>query len=347
MANIHDCLQRAVDAGELDKIRAEEAGSNYEQLLARYETTMPRHAAEAAAAADLKEATRQARRSRHHKVVNQLQAQRRLHDLISTAEDPARALVNLLEWSEGSGFAGESVQSLADALIRDVNAELNEVLRATGRNLIGNSRDPVRLRQLIQELHLEDSGDPKAKAMADTVRGVQQRLRRMFNAHGGDIGELADFGVTHTHDVTALRRVEFQEWSEFITPLLDWTRIRNHQTGKSFSVDGRAPRPAEAQAFLRQVYDGIVTRGWNDRDPSLAVGGRLSTTPGRNIASCTSPAARPGWSTTSASAPRIPSPQWSAVCTAWRGTSPRCAFWDRTRRWGWSLPPRLPGAKLR
>ncbi|MGI3163067.1 hypothetical protein [Pseudooceanicola sp. 200-1SW] len=274
MANIHDCLQRAVDAGDLDKIRAEQAGSNYEQLLARYETTMPRHAAEAAAAADLKEATRQARRSRHHKVVNQLQAQRRLHDLITKAEDPARALVNLLEWSEGSGFVGESIQSLADALIRDVNAELNDVLRATGRNLIGNSRDPVRLRQLIQELHLEDSGDPAAKALADSVRGVQQRLRRMFNAHGGDIGDLADFGVTHTHDVTALRRVTFEAWAEFITPLLDWTRIRNHQTGKAFAIDGRAPRRAEAQVFLRQVYDGIVTRGWNDRDPSMAVGGQ-------------------------------------------------------------------------
>ncbi|WP_010141152.1 hypothetical protein [Oceanicola sp. S124] len=274
MANIHDCLQRAVDAGDLDKTRAEEAGTQFEQLLARYETTMPRHAAEAAAAADLKEATRQARRSRHHKVVNQLQAQRRLHDLITTAKDPARALINLLEWSEGSGFQGESVQSLANALMRDVNAELNEVLRATGRNMIGNSRDPVRLRKIIQELHLEDSGDPGAKAMAEAVRKVQNRLRRMFNAHGGDIGELADFGVSHSHDVAALRRVGFDEWAKYIMPLLDWSRIRNHSTGKPFTTIGGAPRRADANAFLSQIYEGIVTRGWNDKDPSMTVGGK-------------------------------------------------------------------------
>ncbi|MBR9766041.1 MAG: hypothetical protein GYB53_21620 [Rhodobacteraceae bacterium] len=274
MANIHDCLQRAVDAGDLDKTRAEDAGTQFEQLLARYETTMPRHAAEAAAAADLKEATRQARRSRHHKVVNQLQAQRRLHDLITTSKDPARALINLLEWSEGSGFQGESVQSWANALVRDVNAELNEVLRATGRNMIGNSRDPVRLRKIIQELHLEDSGDPGAKAMAEAVRKVQNRLRRMFNAHGGDIRELADFGVSHSHDVAALRRVGFDEWAEYIMPLLDWSRIRNHGTGKPFAAAGGTPRRADANAFLSQIYEGIVTRGWNDKDPSMTVGGK-------------------------------------------------------------------------
>ena len=78
MTSIYDCIQRAVDAKELNPARGREAQGQFDQLVARYETIMPRPAAEARAGADLKEATRKAARARYHTVVNQLQAMRRL-----------------------------------------------------------------------------------------------------------------------------------------------------------------------------------------------------------------------------------------------------------------------------
>lgn len=274
MANIHDCLQRAVDAGELDQARANAAKSEFDQLVERYNQAMPRHQAEATAALHLKEATRKAQRSRRHAVLNQLQSMTRLRSLIESAPDPAIALRNLLEHSEGSGFAGESVQSLSNAMIRSVNAGLADVVRATGRNIIGNNRQPALLRDILRELHEETTGNARAKALAGAVRHQQKRLRQMFNAHGGDIGQIADYGVAHSHDAARLRKAGFDAWAAEIAPRLDWSRIVDRSTDQPFAARGAQPDPATAQAFLRNVYDGIVTRGWDNRDPSMTVGGK-------------------------------------------------------------------------
>lgn len=274
MANIHDCLQRAVDAGELDSIRAEEAKSEFDQLVERYEQAMPRHQAEQTAAIHLKEATQRSQRSRRHAVLTQLQSMVRLKSLIGNAPDPALALRNLIEFSEGSGFTGESVQTLSEAMIKSVNGGLRDVLVATSRNLIGNSRDKALLNDIIRELHLEDTGSAQARAMAQAVRHQQKRLRQMFNAHGGDIGDLADFGVSHSHDVAALRKAGFDKWSEAVFARIDWGRIVDNRTGQPFAAAGATPTRADVQQFLGEVWEGITKRGWNKREASMTVGGK-------------------------------------------------------------------------
>ena len=274
MANLHDCLQRAVDAGELDTIRADQAKSEYDQLVERYIQAMPRHQAEATAATHLKEATSRARRSRRHAVVNQLQAMVRIQRLVQTAPDPALAIRNLIEQSEGSGYTGESVQSLANAYIRSVNAGLNDVLRETGRNLIGNSKDAAKLRDVVRELHGEATGNTRASWLADAVRHQQKRLRQMFNAHGGDIGQIADYGLAHSHDVARLRKAGYDAWAAEIAPRLDWNRMIDLRTGQPFAAKGARPDPKRETEFLRDVYRGITTRGWDTRDVSMAPGGK-------------------------------------------------------------------------
>ncbi|WP_422050136.1 hypothetical protein [Shimia sp.] len=274
MANLHDCIQRAIDAKELDTTRGQEIQSQFSQLVERYNQAMPRHQAEATAAEHLKEASRAQQLSRQHKVLSQLQTMVRLKHLVDKADDPAIALRNLVEHSEGSGFEGEGIQALSAALIKSVNSGLNEVLRETGRNVFGNSRNSVMLMDIIRELHLEDTGNAKAKAMAEAVRHQQRRMRQMFNAHGGDIGELADFGVAHSHDAAQLRRTGFERWAQDIALNLDWHRMVDLTTGKPFAAKGAQPDPEAAQRFLKDVYDGIVTKGWDDRDPSMSIGGR-------------------------------------------------------------------------
>lgn len=275
MTGISDCIQRAVDAKFLNPAQGRAAQGQYDQLVARYETIMPRHQAEASAAADLKEATRKAARSRFHSVVNQLQAMRRLKHAIETAPDPAVALRNLIEWSEGSGFTGESIRSLTEAYIGSINAGLFEVLRKTGRTVTGANRDSVLLADMIDELHGVATGDANARQLADAVRYQQRRMRQLFNAHGGDIGELADYGVAHAHSVEQLRRAGFDAWARKIEQHLAWDRITDVKTGKPFVAQpGQIPPAAASQRFLQDIYEGITTRGWDDRNPTLAPGGR-------------------------------------------------------------------------
>lgn len=274
MTNMHDCLQRGMDFGEIDRARGVATQTQFDQLFARYSTSMPQAQAYARATADLKVAVRKAKTSRYHKVVNQLQAMRRIRDLVETAPDPAIAIRNLMAYSEGSGFKGESVQSLAEAYETSINSTLGETLQAVGLNVVGSSRSPVLLEKLIRELHGEATGDAGAAAMAKAVQKVQQRLRRAFNAHGGDIGDLADFGVSHSHDATQLRKAGFDEWAQAIEQRLAWDRIIDLTTGQPFSTSGAVPPSSTTRKFLQDVYDGITTHGWDDRDPSMAMGGK-------------------------------------------------------------------------
>ncbi len=273
MANIHDCLQRAVDAGELDKVRAAEAAGQFDQLVARYEGSMPRHQAEARAAADLKEATSAAAARRYHAVINQLQAMRRIDALIGGAKDPALALRQLIEHSEGSGFTGESVSSLHKAMVKDINAGMHVVLKRHGQTILGNTRNRAQFENIVAELHGDNTGDAMARELAEAVKTVQDKYRRMFNAHGGDIGKLSDYGLPHAHDVNAIRKAGFGAWSAEVAGRLDWTRMIDRTTGKPFADGGPVP-PARQREFLKDIYDGIVTRGWDRKSPTMAVGGK-------------------------------------------------------------------------
>jgi len=275
MSNMADCIARAVDFGAVDRARGVAATNVYQQLYDRYRTTMPDAAAAAAATKDLKEATKAAKTRRYHAVLNQLQAMRRIQGLIEASPDPALAIRNLLEFSEGSGFTGESVETLTRAFNASIRADIKEVLDDVGLNVVGQSRDKARLGNVIRELHGDDTGDGRAKHLAAAIRKAQQRMRRLFNAHGGDIGDLADYGMPHAHDAGRIMRAGFDGWARAIEGRLAWHRIPDLTTGKPFAAaPGTVPPRAVTERFLRDVYDGIVTRGWDDRDPSMSVGGR-------------------------------------------------------------------------
>ncbi len=275
MATMFDCIQRAVDQGALDKARGRQVQGEFQQLYDRYAAVHPAHQAAAMAAADIKTATAKSARSRRHAVLNQLQAMRRIRDIVESADRPDLAIRNLIEWSEGSGYTGESVASLADAYISQVNARLREVLTETGKTVTGRSRNEARLVNLVRELHGQKTGDLRAEELADAVRDAQSHMRRRFNAHGGDIGEIADYGLPHSHDAGKLQKMGKEAWKANIRDKLDWSRILNRKTGKPFlHQPGKAPSGPEADAFLDSVFDGIVSGGWSRRDPSFAPGGK-------------------------------------------------------------------------
>ncbi|MFP4043910.1 MAG: hypothetical protein ACLFTP_05000, partial [Rhodosalinus sp.] len=274
MANIHDCLTRAVQGGELDRGRAAAAADEFDQLVTRYANVMPRHQAEATAARHLKEATKRARRSRRHAVLNQLQSMVRLSHVIRTSDRPEKALLALLESTPGDGFRGESVAWVQQALQARVRSDIRRALQETGLGLTGGSRDPAKLRDIIRELHGQGTGNRVAAGHAEAIRGTQTWLRQMFNAHGGDIGEIADYGLRHSHDARALTEAGFETWAAEVRDLLDWSRITDRTTGAPFAAKGGAPDDAAAERFLGEIYQNITTGGWINRDPSFATGGK-------------------------------------------------------------------------
>ena len=276
MANIADCIDSAVQQGALQQGQGQAAKQHFQQLYERYATIMPDTQARILAAQDLKEATRRAARSRYHAVVHQLQSMRRISAHIGKSDRPDLALQSLIEFEEGSGYTGESVASLTRAYVTEINAGIREFMAKTGRNVFGRSRNQKLLENAVRELHAEDTGDAGAKAMAAAIRAQQERMRLEFNARGGDIGKLNDFGVSHTHDPLAMRKAGKDGWTAKIIDRLDWSRITDHSTGKPFSTTPDLPAAARPQAeiMLGQVYDNLTSMGWNNRAPALTVQGK-------------------------------------------------------------------------
>ncbi len=274
-ANLSVCIDTARAAGELDRARATALKNTLADLEARYATIMPPEAASAQAARDIRAAVERQLPARYHSTLAQLQAMQRLRAHIEASDRPDLILKNLLSNAEGQGYGGESLQSMIRAEVRSVMAAISEVTEATGENIIGQSRDARLLNRILDELHGDDSGDALARRMADQVRAQQERLRQSFNAHGGNIGKLEDFGISHSHDVVKMRREGFDAWRDTIATKLDWSRIEDFATGQPFArKKGEIPDRAVTDRFLRDVYENITTRGWNTRKATMGTQGR-------------------------------------------------------------------------
>lgn len=274
-ASIGGCIDAARAAGELDRARAIALKNTLEDLEVRYAQIMPPQAAAARAAQDIRAAVERGLPARYHSVLAQLQSMQRLRARIEASPDPDLLLKNMLSHGEGRADTGESVQSVVRAYVRSINAALHEVLDATTENMIGQSRDSQLLMRIIDELHGDDTGDAVARRLADQIRQQQERMREAFNAHGGNIGRLENFGVTHSHDVARMRRAGFAAWRDTIKGRLDWTRIEDFATGEPFARrKGQLPPDDVIDRFLRDVFETITTRGWNSREVTMGAQGR-------------------------------------------------------------------------
>lgn len=269
MANLFDCLNSAIAAKHAHPGRARAAQTEFRQIVAQLETHYPTHIAQAMAAARIKEAAARGASARRHTVMAQLGTMQRNRALLDASADPSFSLIELIEGKQGTGNTHESVRFVREGIRRQLLGMIHEALAKHGTDILGRVRDKVGMAELVRELHGEASGNAGAKRMADAVRAAQTRARTLFNAHGGDIRELADFGLPHSHDLARIRRAGFDAWRAEVAPRLDWTRIEDAATGKPF---GSATAPG-VERMLRDVFDGITTRNWDERSPSMAITG--------------------------------------------------------------------------
>lgn len=265
MPSLTQCLQTAMDAGQLDRTRGTLAQRQFQELSDNYAASMPRNVADALAGIDMKDALGRAATTRRHAVLAQLQVMRNNEVRFGGSDVTPQTIVDEVE----------DIRFEQEGLTRQLMGSISDFLKTHSKDLVGNVRQRALLLDVVRELHGEATGSAPAKAMARAITVAQDRARALFNAHGGDIGELADRGLRHSHSRQKIGKVGFQAWRDEIFHKLDWNRIVDHKTGKVFTIQqGGAPNRAAADRFLQSVYDNITTVGWHDRSPSLVTGGK-------------------------------------------------------------------------
>jgi hypothetical protein len=127
-----------------------------------------------------------------------------------------------------------------------------------GDRKVNNQAD---LNDLRRELFGEDSGNETVKAMAAPIKDMFESLRQQFNAAGGAIGKLENWGLPQRHDAAALINRGLDEWRNYIRPMLDMSKMRHPLTGQPIRVD-------ELDQVLEDIWTSITTDGWATREPT-------------------------------------------------------------------------------
>lgn len=270
--SLHDCLQRAIDGGELPPRLARRAQALFAERLAVHAHLG--QGAEAMAAEDVWVFLRQENIRKRRGVYMQAKAQLGIAEALARHRDgtgepnAASALRQLVEW--GQSARHQSVAGIQAALEASYLRDIGDFVATHRRNVLGRVRNRARLRNVVRELKGEASGDEQAKALAGGVRAAIERARQEFNAAGGEIGKLEGYDLPHHWDRKLVGSVPAEQWAAEMMEEIDWERIVDRATGKPFAQSSRAARAR----FLTEIHEGIRTGGADRREPSGASGSR-------------------------------------------------------------------------
>ncbi len=157
-----------------------------------------------------------------------------------------------------------SVESRANAVRANAIRQLLDTFEATDARFFGLFENREGVRDLTLEIFGKDSGNAVAKQGAKAWMDVTEALRRQFNAAGGDVGKLDNWGLPQHHSQMRVAKAGKDAWVAAITPLLDRARY--------VKEDGTPMSDAELGAWLGNAYETIATNGINKITPGAPGG---------------------------------------------------------------------------
>lgn len=273
--SLHDCLQRAIDSGDLPPRQARAAQQLFADRLATHAHLG--QGAEAMAAEDVWIALRRQNIKKRRAAVMQIKANLALAKDLASHRDSdgqanaASALRQKVEW--GQSATHQSVASRAAALeasyMRDINGLLSDQqanIWSQTFNVRGNRHRKASMDNIAREMMGQKTGDANAAEIADAASKTIERARQENNAAGGEIAKLEGYGLPHEWDRKKVSAMSPQDFAARLYDEQDWARMIDRATEQPFSKSTKAAR----LAFLEKIHDNIRTGGWNRREPSGA-----------------------------------------------------------------------------
>ncbi len=269
--SLRDCITDAVNAGEMDRGRANEALELFDDLEAEFKQTVNDLEAARRAAAETIRAVRLAAAENRRRTLLQARVTRRIQtDMdayrnVRGEADPGAAMLAHLDPDELATFS--NVEARRKAVLGRLHSGMDRVLSTFRRDLVGRTRNKAQLRNMVREVFGENTGDAAARELAQAWSQTAETARLRFNAAGGRIPKREDWGLPQQHDTLRVRQVGFETWRDEILPRLDTDRMLDEVTGLPL-------RGSRLDDALRQAYETIRSDGFARMTPSGAPGGR-------------------------------------------------------------------------
>lgn len=252
--SLGNCIPGMVERGEIDPQRAKRMSDLFDRLEESYRQSMGPEAAAAEASEQTLRQLADAAALKRRQTLLQAAAQRRAREDIGRyrGTSPYAAVRAMMDRDLQAPY--ENVVTRAENIEFQAQSEISGFIERHRRNFFGTASNRAGLRDVMQELHGDATGNPRAKAFADALANTLDSLRLRFNAAGGNIGKLRGWGITHRHDALRVRRAGYETWREDLREGLDVTAMRDPDTGLSMS-------PARLEEVLRGSYEAIRTNG--------------------------------------------------------------------------------------
>lgn len=256
------CIPEMLAAGEITPEQAQRMENLFRDLEADMSTRFGKEAGKAKASEEaIRQLEAEAIQRKRQSVLQVAAQQRILADMGRFNGDRGDAAIALFDHDGRAPYS--NVEARRKVIEGQAHAQITGVLRRFKRNLAGRVRHPSDLENFVREAFGENTGDLSAKELAQAWGEAAEGLRTRFNAAGGAIGKLDNWGLPQTHDMLAVRATKFEEWRDFIAPRLDREKMLDPVTGMKMTSQG-------LELALRNVYETIRSDGWANRKPSGA-----------------------------------------------------------------------------
>lgn len=153
----------------------------------------------------------------------------------------------------------QSVETRARAIQREAYAQLSAEIEALGPRFLGLVENEDGARALLRELKGEASGVTEAGTFAAKWKAITEGMRERFNAAGGKIRYLEDWGFPQHHSQALIGEAGISRWVQTVYPLLDRSRY--------FDQNGRPMGEDQFRAFLETTWRTLATGGLLDVKP--------------------------------------------------------------------------------
>jgi len=280
-----NCIMNKAAAGMVTQDRAQAARDLYDEFEAELRARNMPNARDLAEQRTL-EALKYQKVARQKEAVAQLKAQDGIRARLQGKGDAAGdAALALLDFDASGQHVGPNVVSLGRTIENEAFALMDDTLvrfRARFANLdklapAAKAERQAAMRNVVRELFGEVSGSAQAKEMAGGISKATEYLRKLWNASGGSIPELERWGMPQTHNPRLLAAIDEPGlaalapaaraarkaaiWADYVTPLLDRSRMIDFATGQPIS-------DPSLRRLLLETYENIVTGGLSEVKPA-------------------------------------------------------------------------------
>lgn len=192
-------------------------------------------------------------------------AHQRIDDMIASSPHSGLGVLNRLMAFDADQKAGVMSIEAQRRAIRAYGisrmADAMDQNNGAGWRLFGSVQG---VQDIVRESHGQRTGNADAARVAQAFRDIAEQNRQRFNAAGGNIGHLEDWGVPHSHSQIKIARAGITAWVNFVRPLLDRNRYTN--------PDGSRMSDTQFNDFLESTWTTLATNGVNKLEPGKSGG---------------------------------------------------------------------------